>query len=68
MKREEQTQQEDTLRNWAHALATGTLTDEQRHVLEDMVAAGQAETLEEAARLLDWQTEALEQVSSMWGP
>jgi len=32
-----------------------------------MVFAGQADTVEEAARLLDWQTEALEHVPSMWG-
>lgn len=68
MKNKEQTEPEDILHNWAYALAAGKLTEEQRKVLEDMVSAGQAETVEEAARLLDWQTEALEQTSSMWGP
>ena len=54
--------------NWSHALAINQLSEEQRKVLEQMVAEGQAKTLAEAARLLDWQTEGIEQESSMWGP
>ncbi len=64
----EQTTWEESLSSWAQALAVGKLTEEQHKILEDMVAEGQAGSLEEAARLLDWQTEAIERTPGMWGP
>jgi len=64
----ESTTSESGLPSWAQALAMNKLTDEQRQVLEDMVREGQAGSLEEAARLLDWQTEAIEHTPGMWGP
>lgn len=40
--------------------ATGKLTEERHKALADMVAEGKADSPEEAARLLSWQTEAIE--------
>jgi len=63
-----QTTNVGSVSSWAQALAAGKLTTKQHKVLEDMVAEGKADSLQEAARLLDWQTEAIEHTSGMWGP
>ncbi len=41
--------------SWVRALQEGTLTETQWEVLQAMVDAGEAESLLEAARLLDYQ-------------
>ena len=51
------------IKSWAQALAQNNLSPEQRAVLETMVSDGQAETLEAAAALLDWQ-ETVQRVST----
>ncbi|MCC7354698.1 MAG: hypothetical protein IT330_13205 [Anaerolineae bacterium] len=54
--------------SWVKALEDGTLTKEQREVLDEMVQSGECRSLEEAARQLDWKTALLEQQDSMYGP
>jgi hypothetical protein len=46
---------QEGFKSWARALAEGRLAPEQLALLSDMVNKGQAESLEAAARMLDWQ-------------
>jgi hypothetical protein len=48
-------------------LDSGELTAEQRAVLEDMVSQGQAETIETAASMLDWQDAIINKPEHMYG-
>ena len=43
----------DSPRLWEERLATGALTPEEWQILQDMVLSGEADSLEEAARLMD---------------
>ena len=54
--------------SWVQALEDGSLTKEQREVLEEMVQSGDCRSLAEAAQQLDWKTALLEQQDSMHGP
>ena len=53
--------------SWFTRLANDQLSEEEWKVLQDMVASGQCETLEEAARLLDFQDRELNQDDSFYG-
>jgi len=55
------------IKSWAQALAQNNLSAEQRAVLETMVSDGQAETLEAAAALLDWQETVIHPDEHMYG-
>ncbi|HET9217270.1 MAG TPA: hypothetical protein VFR18_09845 [Terriglobia bacterium] len=53
--------------SWRQALDQGTLTREQIAVLEDMVKEGQAENLQAAASMLDWQDAIINKPEHMYG-
>jgi hypothetical protein len=53
--------------SWQNALALGKLTSKQRSLLEDMVRTGRAETVENAAALLDWQESVIDPDEHMYG-
>jgi len=53
--------------SWRQALDQGTLTPEQTAVLEDMVKEGQAENLQAAASMLDWQDAIINKAEHMYG-
>ncbi len=54
-------------KSWSTRLATGRLQEEEWKILRDMVESGQCETLEDAARLLDFQDRELNQEDSFYG-
>ena len=61
---------EDTtgrIQSWRLALEQGILTVEQRSVLEDMVKQGEAENIEAAASMLDWQDALINKPEHMYG-
>ena len=53
--------------SWRQALDSGTLTSEQIAVLEEMVKDGQAETIQTAASMLDWQDAIINKPEHMYG-
>lgn len=53
--------------SWHEALLQGRLTQKQRKLLEEMVADGQASTVEQAARMLDWQEAVVNPEEHMYG-
>jgi len=53
--------------SWRLALNANQLTPEQMEVLKDMVATGQAENLEAAAVMLDWQDSVIQPPEHLWG-
>ena len=53
--------------SWHRALKAGTLTPDQLAVLQTMVDEGQAENLERAAQLLDWQETVIDPDEHMYG-
>jgi hypothetical protein len=53
--------------SWYRALTAGALTPEQVAVLQTMVDEGQAEDLERAAQLLDWQETVIDPDEHMYG-
>jgi hypothetical protein len=53
--------------SWRVALNAGQLTPGQIEVLQDMVANGEAETLEAAAVMLDWQDSVIQPPEHLWG-
>ncbi len=53
--------------SWQRALSEHQLEPEQVAVLEDMVKEGQAESLEKAAQLLDWQETVIDPDEHMYG-
>ena len=53
--------------SWRQALDQGTLTGEQVAVLEEMVKDGQAENLQGAASMLDWQDAIINKPEHMYG-
>jgi len=60
-------QEEPTIRSWRQALDEGILSQAQRTVLEDMVKQGEAENLEAAASMLDWQDAIINKPEHMYG-
>jgi hypothetical protein len=55
------------IQSWAQALAANALTSEQLAVLQSMCDAGEAETLEAAASMLDWQDHIINPDEHMYG-
>ena len=55
------------IQSWRLALEQGILTVEQRAVLEDMVKQGEAENIEAAASMLDWQDALINKPEHMYG-
>jgi len=53
--------------SWQRGLAEGTLTQEQMAVLKDMVDSGQVESIETAAKMLDWQDSVIDPPEHMYG-
>ena len=53
--------------SWHRALIAGMLTPEQGAVLQAMVDEGQANNLESAAQLLDWQETVIDPDEHMYG-
>jgi hypothetical protein len=53
--------------NWQRGLAEGTLTPEQMGTLKEMVDSGQVESIETAAKMLDWQDSVIDPPEHMYG-
>jgi hypothetical protein len=53
--------------SWQRGLVEGTLTPEQMATLKDMVDSGQVESIETAARMLDWQDSVIDPPEHMYG-
>lgn len=60
-------QEEREFDSWLQALYEQKLQPEQLAVLQQMIEQGQAETLERAAQLLDWQESVLDPIEHMYG-
>jgi len=58
---------EGKIRSWHQALVEGTLTKEQLATLEDMVQQRQAESIDAAASMLDWQDAIINKPEHMYG-
>ena len=58
---------QDPPRTWEQRLAAGDLREEEWKVLRDLVESGGAETLEEAARLLDFKEREINMSDSFYG-
>lgn len=54
-------------KSWQRALAENKLTPEQLRTLQDMVDAGQVDSIETAAKMLDWQDGVIDPAEHMWG-
>jgi len=53
--------------SWQRSLGEGSLTPEQKAVLQDMVDSGQVESIETAANMLDWQDSVIDPPEHMYG-
>ncbi|MCB0060966.1 MAG: hypothetical protein KDE19_02580 [Caldilineaceae bacterium] len=53
--------------SWIQALEADILTPEQLAVLQEMIDDGEADTLERAAQLLDWQESVIDHDEHMYG-
>ena len=53
--------------SWQRGLAEGTLTPEQTATLKDMVDSGQVESVDTAAKMLDWQDGIIDKPEHMYG-
>jgi hypothetical protein len=53
--------------SWQRGLVEGMLTPEQMATLKDMVDSGQVESIETAARMLDWQDSVIDPPEHMYG-
>jgi hypothetical protein len=58
---------ERPIQSWHQALEQGILTKEQLAVLEEMVKQGEAETVDAAASMLDWQDAIINKPEHMYG-
>ena len=54
-------------KSWQRALAENTLTPDQRKVLEDMVDTENVDSIETAAKMLDWQDTIIHPDEHMYG-
>ena len=57
----------EPIKSWALALAAKTLTVEQLAVLQSMCDSGEAESLDAAAAMLDWQDHIINPDEHMYG-
>ena len=62
-----ETPDERPIQSWHQALEQGILTKEQVAVLEEMVKHGEAETIDAAASMLDWQDAIINKPEHMYG-
>ena len=53
--------------SWLLALQAGALTETQLATLQQQIDEGKAETLEEAARYLDWQDSVIDPTEHFYG-
>jgi hypothetical protein len=53
--------------SWQRGLAEGTLTPEQMSTLKEMVDSGQVESVDTAAKMLDWQDSIIDPPEHMYG-
>lgn len=60
-------QEEREFDSWLQALHDQKLQPQQLAVLQQMIEQGQAETLDRAAQLLDWQESVLDPVEHLYG-
>jgi hypothetical protein len=60
-------QEEREFDSWLQALCDQKLKPEQVAVLQEIMDQGQADTLERAAQLLDWQESVLDPMEHMYG-
>ena len=60
-------QEEREFDSWLRALRQNKLRPEEVAVLQDMVEEGQADSLEAAAQLLDWQDTVIDPDEHMYG-
>ena len=60
-------QEEREFDSWLQALQDQKLQPEQIAVLQQMIEQGQAETLDRAAQLLDWQESVLDPIEHLYG-
>lgn len=60
-------QEEREFDSWLQALQDQKLQPQQIAVLHQMIEEGQAETLERAAQLLDWQESVLDPIEHLYG-
>jgi hypothetical protein len=58
---------ERPIQSWHQALTQGLLTKEQLAVLEEMVQQGEAENVDAAASMLDWQDAIINKPEHMYG-
>ena len=54
-------------KSWQRALAENTLTPEQLKILQDMVGKDHVDSLQTAAKMLDWQDGVLNPDEHMYG-
>ena len=57
----------EPFKSWQRALAEDRLTPEQLKVLQDMVASEQADSIDTAAKMLDWQDSIIHPDEHMYG-
>jgi hypothetical protein len=55
------------IQSWHQALKQGILTKEQLSLLEEMVQQGEAENIDAAASMLDWQDAIINKPEHMYG-
>jgi hypothetical protein len=60
-------QDQGKITSWRQALDNGVLTSQQIAVLEEMVKEGQAENIQAAASMLDWQDAIINKPEHMYG-
>jgi hypothetical protein len=60
-------QEQGKITSWRQALDNGILTSQQIAVLEEMVKEGQAESIQAAASMLDWQDTIINKPEHMYG-
>lgn len=60
-------QEEREFDSWLQALQDQKLQPQQIAVLQQMIEQGQAETLDRAAQLLDWQESVLDPIEHLYG-
>ena len=59
--------QHEKFRSWQRALAEKSLSPEQLRVLEEMVEKGEVDSIETAAKMLDWQDTVINPEEHMYG-
>lgn len=58
---------ENPFKSWQKALSENTLTPEQLKVLQDMVGMENVDSIETAAKMLDWQDSVIQPDEHMYG-